>query len=78
MFVIGDSASARRQLVNVGYEDEQGSIITSGLKAGETVVTDGASRLSDGSKVSVAKPDADAGQRPDQAAAPGISRDAHH
>jgi multidrug efflux system membrane fusion protein len=78
VFVIGEDATAKRRLVTVGYEDEQGSVITAGLKAGDNVVTDGASRLSDGSKVSVAKADAGAGQGPDQPAAPGTGRDVHH
>lgn len=78
VFVIGKDLTAKRQLVSVGYEDQQGSVVTAGLKAGDNVVTDGASRLSDGSKVSLAKPDAGAGQRPDQPAAPGTGRDAQH
>jgi multidrug efflux system membrane fusion protein len=78
VFVISDAATARRQPVTVGYEDEQGSIIASGLKGGESVVIDGASRLSDGSKVSIASPDARAGQGQEHPAAPGTSRDARH
>jgi membrane fusion protein, multidrug efflux system len=78
IFVIADDLTARRQLVTAGYEDEQGSIVASGLKGGEKVVIDGASRLSDGSKVSLAKPDAGVEQAPDQPTAPGTSRDAHH
>jgi multidrug efflux system membrane fusion protein len=78
VFVIGDDLTAKRRPVTVGYEDDQGSIVTSGLKGGETVVIDGASRLSEGSKVSIAKPDAEANQTPDQPTAPGTSRDARH
>jgi multidrug efflux system membrane fusion protein len=78
VFVVGDDSTAKRRLITVGYEDEQGSMVATGLKGGENVVTEGASRLSDGSKVSVAKPDAEAGQGPDQPTAPGISRDARH
>jgi multidrug efflux system membrane fusion protein len=74
VFVIGDDATAKRQAVAVGYEDEQGSVIASGLKVGETVVIDGASRLSDGSKVTLAKPDADAPRGAERATAPGTSR----
>jgi multidrug efflux system membrane fusion protein len=76
VFVVGEDATAHRQLVTVGYEDEQGSVVTAGLKGGEAVVTDGASRLSDGSKISVAKPDA-APAAPAQPVAPGTSRDGH-
>ena len=75
VFVIGDDSAAKRQPVTVGYEDEQGSVVTAGLKGGETVVIDGASRLSDNTKVTVAKPDPDATPGPEQPTAPGTSRD---
>jgi multidrug efflux system membrane fusion protein len=78
VFVIADDLTAKRQLVTVGYEDEQVSVVATGLKGGENVVIEGASRLSDGSKVSLAKPDAGAGQSTDQPTAPGTTRDAHH
>jgi multidrug efflux system membrane fusion protein len=71
VFVIADE-TAKRQLVSIGYEDEDAAIITAGLKAGETVVTDGASRLADGTKVSIAKPDA-APPGLDQPVAPGTN-----
>ena len=74
VFVIGSDNTAKRQQVTVGYEDEAASIVTGGLKAGETVVVDGASRLADGTKVAVAKPDADAPTAPEQPAAPGTNR----
>ncbi len=74
VFVIGTDNTAKRQPVTVGYEDEVASIVTGGLKAGETVVVDGASRLADGTKVTVAKPDADAAAVPEQPAAPGTNR----
>jgi membrane fusion protein, multidrug efflux system len=76
VFVVGDDATAKRQPVTVGYEDEQGSVVATGLKGGQIVVIDGASRLSEGSKVSLAKPDPD--PSPVQPTAPGTSRDAHH
>jgi multidrug efflux system membrane fusion protein len=74
VFVIGSDNTAKRQQVSVGYEDEAASIVTGGLKAGETVVVDGASRLADGTKVTVAKPDANAAAVPEQPAAPGTNR----
>jgi multidrug efflux system membrane fusion protein len=74
VFVVGDDSAARRQAVTVGYEDEQGSILTTGLHGGENVVIDGASRLSDGSKVTLAKPDAGGTEGSEQPAAPGTSR----
>ena len=77
VFVITADA-ARRQAVTVGYEDEQSSIVTDGLKAGDNVVIDGASRLSDGSKVAVAKPDSAAPAGPaDNATAPGTRSRRH-
>jgi multidrug efflux system membrane fusion protein len=78
VFVIGDDTTAKRQPVTVGYEDEQGSVVATGLKGGETVVIDGASRLSEGSKVSFAKPDTGTAQGPDQPTAPGTGREARH
>ncbi len=77
VFVIGPDKTAKRRPVTIGYEDEQGSVVTSGLAAGEAVVTDGASRLSDNTKVSLAQPDPDATPAPEQPAAPGTSRDGH-
>ncbi len=72
VFVVDQDNVARRKTVVIGYEDELGSIVTSGLEAGEHVVVDGASRLTDGAKVSLVQPGADAprtgGNRP---AAPG-------
>ena len=64
VFVVAADNTTKRQNVVIGHEDEQASIVTEGLKAGEQVVTDGASRLSDGSKVSVASA---AAQEPDAA-----------
>jgi multidrug efflux system membrane fusion protein len=72
VFVIDQENVAHRKTVTIGYEDEQGSIVTNGLSPGDHVVVDGASRLTDGAKVSVAEPDANpppAG--PNRPAAPG-------
>jgi multidrug efflux system membrane fusion protein len=74
VFVTDGDGTAKRQAVTVGYEDEQASVIATGLKGGETVVIDGASRLSDGSKVRVGKPDSGQASGPDRASAPGTSR----
>jgi multidrug efflux system membrane fusion protein len=74
VFIINPDDTARRQLVTVGYEDEQASIVTEGVKAGDVVVVDGASRLNEGTKVVIATPDAAAPQGPDQPAAPGTNR----
>ncbi|OJW27795.1 MAG: hypothetical protein BGO51_20725 [Rhodospirillales bacterium 69-11] len=74
VFVI-DGETVKRQAITTGYEDEHASIVTSGLKGGEKLVTDGASRLSDGSKVAVVPP-AGAAQAPgpDQVSPPGARR----
>jgi multidrug efflux system membrane fusion protein len=73
VFLVTSEHTAKRQAITVGYEDEQASIITNGLKAGDAVVIDGASRLSDDTKVSTASPDA-APPGPEQPAAPGTNR----
>jgi multidrug efflux system membrane fusion protein len=47
---------AKRQPVTVGHEDETASIVTAGLTPGEGVVVEGASRLSEGTKVALVPP----------------------
>jgi membrane fusion protein, multidrug efflux system len=75
VFIINPDNSVRRQNITLGYEDEQNSIVTEGLNGGERVVTDGASRLSDNSKVAVSPPAAaGAPATPDRASAPGTRR----
>jgi multidrug efflux system membrane fusion protein len=72
VYVIDRDSIARRENVTIGYEDDLGSVVTSGVKPGDRVVVDGASRLTDGAKVAVVAPDAEAppaGTKP--AAAPG-------
>ncbi len=73
VYVVAANETVSRRPVTIGHEDAQVSIVTEGLKPDETVVVDGASRLTDGSKVTVAQPaSANAAQPgPDQAAAPG-------
>jgi membrane fusion protein, multidrug efflux system len=74
VYVIGEDSTVRRQPVTVGYEDELGSIVTEGLAPGDRVVIDGASRLTEGAKVSIAAP-LPAEPRPtDRPAAPGARR----
>lgn len=74
VFVI-DGDTVKRQAIVTGYEDERASVVTEGLKGGERVVIDGASRLSDGTKVAVTQPGTDSpapnGDRP---SAPGTRR----
>ena len=75
VYVVNADNTVTRQIIATGYEDEQATIVTEGLKGDETVVTDGASRLSDGTKVAIAAQASDAPPaarvRP---AAPGAQR----
>jgi multidrug efflux system membrane fusion protein len=75
VYVVNTNNTASRRNVTVGHEDAQASIITDGVKPGDNVVIDGASRLSDGSKVTIVQPAAP-GSSPaaDQPAAPGARR----
>ena len=47
------NGTATRKPIQVGHEDEAVSVVTAGLQPGDRVVVDGASRLSDGAKVTV-------------------------
>ncbi len=51
VYVVDGSNIAQRRAVTVPHQDENVAVIASGLKPGESVVTDGASRLTDGAKV---------------------------
>lgn len=70
VFTVTDGV-AHRVAVTTGFEDQTGSIVTKGLKAGDTVVMDGASRLSDGSKVSTGAPPVRGVPGVEQTVAPG-------
>lgn len=61
IFVVNDDMTVTRRSVVVGHEDMLATILAEGLKPGERVVVDGASRLSDRSKISIVQP---AGQAP--------------
>ena len=56
VFVVGDDLKASRRPVTVGHEDLTVAVIADGIQPGERVVIDGASRLSDGTKVSIPVP----------------------
>lgn len=71
VFIVANDATARRQAVKLAYEDEQASIVAEGLKAGDEVVVEGASRLSEGSKVSAGASDGQSASTSDRPAAPG-------
>lgn len=64
LYVVGADNVAHRREVTVGHQDEQLAVIKAGLAVGENVVTDGAARLSDGSKVTITAPPATAVQAP--------------
>ncbi len=75
VFVINPDMTVKRQAITVGHEDERVSVITTGLKAGDEVVVDGAQRLSDTSKVAIAGPDGNAPDAaPRERSAPGTAR----
>ena len=57
VYVVRAENTANRRDVKVGHEDEQLSVIADGITPGEQVVVDGASRLTEGSRVAVAGPD---------------------
>jgi multidrug efflux system membrane fusion protein len=72
VYVIDKDLVARRKNVIIGYEDDLGSVITSGIEPGDRVVVDGASRLTDGAKVAIVAPDPDAASAgTNRPAAPG-------
>jgi len=60
VFVVEKGVAQVRE-VEVAREFESNTVVASGLKGGETVVTDGQLRLSNGSRVSLRKPRAAAG-----------------
>jgi multidrug efflux system membrane fusion protein len=75
VYVVNADKTASRRNVMVGHEDAQASILTDGVKPGDQVVVDGASRLSDASKVTIVQPTAGAGApTAGQPAAPGTRR----
>ncbi len=75
VFTINPDNSVKRRTVEVGHEDQTLSIVTAGLEAGAQVVTDGAQRLSDDSKVAIAGPDGNAPDAaPRERRAPGTAQ----
>ncbi len=51
VYVVKDGNIAERRPVTISNQNEQLAVVATGLKPGETVVTAGASRLTDGAKV---------------------------
>jgi multidrug efflux system membrane fusion protein len=64
VYVLGDDGLAHMRSVTTGRQDENLVVVVSGLAAGETVVTSGFSRLSDGAKVRIANADEPGAQTP--------------
>ncbi|MCW6509731.1 efflux RND transporter periplasmic adaptor subunit [Lichenifustis flavocetrariae] len=60
VFIVQPDATVHLQKVKVGRQTEDRSVIAEGLKPGDSVVTTGFTRLTDGAKVAVSKPTADA------------------
>jgi multidrug efflux system membrane fusion protein len=58
VFVVDDKGIASRRAVTLGQQDENVATVIEGVKPGETVVTDGASRVTDGARVKVMVPGA--------------------
>ena len=56
VYLVKPDDTVERKTVQVGHEDESISVVTAGLEPGDEVVTDGASRLTDGAKVTVQTP----------------------
>jgi len=56
VYVVAGDMTAHRRLVQIGHEGPAGSIVQAGLQPGEQVVVDGAARLTDGAKISIATP----------------------
>jgi multidrug efflux system membrane fusion protein len=56
VFVVNPDSRAEQRSVNVARDVNGEAVIASGLSAGETVVTDGQSRLADGTPVRIAPP----------------------
>ena len=59
VFTVVDN-KARMVLVSVGQQDDNDAVIDSGLKAGETLITSGFAKLTDGAKVAPATDSAEA------------------
>lgn len=54
VFMVNDDLSVTRRNVKVGHEDLTATVLAEGVVPGERVVVEGASRLTDGSKISIA------------------------
>ncbi len=64
VYVVQPDQTVVRRMIGVGYEDFNVSVIESGLQAGDVVVTDGTSRLSDGTRITTETATPAAADRP--------------
>jgi multidrug efflux system membrane fusion protein len=69
VFVVGDDSKVAMRPVTVSQQDEDQSVITSGVNSGDRVVTTGFNQLADGSRVTVGS-DASTAATPASADAP--------
>jgi len=60
LYIVDEGNKAERRALTLGYQGEQSIVVTSGVRPGERVVTEGAQRLADGKEVAVAGPDGNA------------------
>jgi len=74
VYVVNADNTVTRRAVTVSHEDARISIIASGLKPGDKVVTDGASRLSDGKTIEIAPAPGKPAPIAQQPHAPGAGR----
>jgi multidrug efflux system membrane fusion protein len=68
VYVLSAGDHVKRRSVTVAHEDENASVVTAGVEPGDQVVIDGAARLTDGARVTLAEP---AGAEPAGAAPAG-------
>jgi membrane fusion protein, multidrug efflux system len=57
LYVVSSDGVAHRRDVTVSHQDETAAVITDGVKPGDVVITDGASRVTDGAHVKLLKPE---------------------
>ncbi len=75
VYVVNDERTVSRKPIQVGHEDESVAVVTAGLQPGDRVVTDGASRLMDGSRIQVQESNTPAtAEEPIRRRAPGQGR----
>jgi multidrug efflux system membrane fusion protein len=56
VYVVNDDLTATRRPITLGHEDMTASVVADGVRPGERVVVDGAARLTDNAKVTIATP----------------------